>query len=475
MQHVFSFGKKIIEWWKSKRTTVKGFIVVGVAVVLLVVFGGSSDPLVTETALRQDLSRSVAATGAVVSTTDLSLSFQETNLVRTIYVTVGDKVRKGQILATLENSSEAASVASARGALLAAEARARKTVEGTSGDEVRSAEVAVQSARRTLLSSDLIAKDEEGLSVGAPDITGAYNGSLEGVYTIEFDRSMNEITFGGIEQGRMSVSTTPKALGTKGLLIAFPEGAARSIGTQWSIEIPNKNGDSYIKNLNAYNEASAALALKKTVAPSDVDVSQADVVSAQASLASAQAAFEKTVIRAPSDGTVTKIDVKLGQLAEAFSPVISIQDVGNLYIEANVNESNISHVVVGQPVSVTYDALGRDKVFMTTVSSVDLGATVVDGIVNYKVKAVVPDTTNIRSGMTANLSIQTAFVPNSVVIPERVITVSKEGVQSVEVLVDERKGRTENRTVTTGLVGDGGLVEITSGLSEGERALFSAK
>jgi RND family efflux transporter MFP subunit len=286
---------------------------------------------------------------------------------------------------------------------------------------------------------------------------------------------MNEITFGGIEQGRMSVSTTPKALGTKGLLIAFPEGAARSIGTQWSIEIPNKNGDSYIQNLNAYNEASAALALKKTVAPSDVDVSQADVVSAQASLASAQAAFEKTVIRAPSDGTVTKIDVKLGQLAEAFSPVISIQDVGNLYIEANVNESNISHVVVGQPVSVTYDALGRDKVFMTTVSSVDLGATVVDGIVNYKVKAVVPDTTNIRSGMTANLSIQTAFVPNSVVIPERVITVSKEGVQSVEVLVDERKGRTENRTVTTGLVGDGGLVEITSGLSEGERALFSAK
>lgn len=466
--------QNIKAWWSRQKTSVKGLLVIAIFIVVAIVSGGKKDPLVIETVTKGDLVRSVAATGTVVSTTDLSLSFQETNLVSSIAVSVGDRVRKGQILATLENGSEAAAVSSARGTLLSAQARKRKVVDGTSGDEVRSAEIAMENARRTLFSSDLIAKDDSGDSVGAPTLTGTFNGTSSGEYVIEFDRSSNEIVYSGIEQGRMSISTAPRPLGTKGLLIAFPESATRSIGTEWTIEIPNKTGSSYTANLNAYNDAFAALTLKKSVAPADLAVADADIVSAEASLASAYAEFEKTVIRAPSDGTVTKIDIKLGQLAEAFSPVISIQDVGNLYVEANVNESNISHVRTGQPVTLTFDALGRDRIFTSTVSSVDLGATVVDGIVNYKVKAVVTDPLDIRSGMTANLSIETAFVPAVVTVPDRVIQ-TKDGSSFVTVLIDEKKRKTEDRPVSIGLRGDGGLAEIISGLSEGERVVFVSK
>ena len=55
MQRAISFGKKIVTWWKSKRTSIKGLIILGVAIIAMIVFGGSPDPLVTETALRQDL------------------------------------------------------------------------------------------------------------------------------------------------------------------------------------------------------------------------------------------------------------------------------------------------------------------------------------------------------------------------------------------------------------------------------------
>lgn len=465
---------KLKLWWKRQRTLAKAGMIIGVIVILLIALGGKKEEAVIETAVRQDLVRTVAASGTVVSTTDLALSFQKTDLVRSVNVAVGQRVYKGQILATLSNASEAAAVQSARGSLLAAEARYAKAQQGASGEEIRVAEVALANARRTLFSDDLVAEDDAGSATGAPVITGTYNGSSEGQYVIEFDRSINDVRYSGLESGRISVGTNPVPLGTKGLLIAFPATSTRGIGDEWFIKIPNKDGANYTTNLNAYNDALANLELKKNVAPTDLDVARADIESARGSLASAQAEFEKTVIRAPADGTITKVDLKLGELAETFEPVITLQDVGNLYVEASVNESSISNVALGQPVSITYDALGKAMVFASTISSIDLGATVTDNIVNYKVKAVVPDPSLVRSGMTANLSIQTAFAPGVIVVPERVIA-EQDGQKTTKLLVDERKGTTRTVAVSTGLRGDGGLVEITAGLSEGDRVVFTAE
>lgn len=475
MQRIQNFFARIGGWWKRQRLTIKIVIIIALVIALFVALGGGGkESLSIETAKRQDLARSITATGTVVSTTDLSLSFQETNLVRSINVAVGDKVYKGQVLATLANASEAAAVAQASAKLLSAQAAERKAAQGSGDEEIRSAEIKVANARRTLYSSDLVAKDDDGSTTNAPVITGTYNGAQSGVYRIEIDRSINEARYSGLEAGRVTASSSAMPMGTRGLLIKFGESNTYSIGDEWTVDIPNKDGDDYTANLNAYNAALADLELKKTVAPSDVEGARADVAAAQAALASAQADYEKTVIRAPASGTVTKVDIKLGQLAEMFVPVISIQDVSNLYVEANVNESSISNLELGQSVQITYDALGKGKVFSGTLTLIDIGATVEDGIVNYKVKAVVPDPADVRPGMTANLSVQTAFAPAVIVVPERVIE-SADGRAVVRVLIDERKMKTEPREVVTGLRGDGGLVEIVSGLLEGERVVFSAE
>lgn len=463
-------------WWKRQRTLVKAGILAGVVVVFFIAKGAAPEELIIEDVVRQDLSRTVSATGTVVSTIDLSLSFQQSNLVKSVDVVVGQSVKKGQILATLSNASEAAAVQSARGTFLAAQARYNKVLEGESSETVRSAEIAVESARRKLYSDGLVAEErsQEQLST-PPTISGSYNGSQPGEYRISFDSiTKSDFRFTGLEKGKGDVDDSEEPLGTRGLLIRFPAGDYSS-GDEWIVRIPNTGGVNYVSNLNAYDTALAELSIKKAAARSvDVDAARAEMISAEGSLARALADFEKTVIRAPANGTITKVDLKLGELAETFEPVITLQDVTNLYIEANVNESNISNIALNQPVTITYDALGKDKLFSSAVNSVDLGATIVDGIVNYKVKTLVPDVTTIRSGMTANISIQTAFVPQVIVVPERVIYNEKEQT-TVDVLIDEKRGKKEKRIVTTGLRGDGGLVEITSGLSEGERVVFTAR
>jgi RND family efflux transporter MFP subunit len=478
MSFIKNTWKKFRAWWGRQRLLVRLGIIIAIIIVAFMAFGKGKAAPTIETVLRQDLVRTVSATGAVTSTTDLALSFQQNGMIADVRVEVGDTVVKGQILATLSAGDERASVTSAQGALLAAQAREKKVVEGSSDTEVQKATVALENARRALYSEGLVAQSDDNLAASDRDpiITGVYRSVEEGSYRIYFESSTNEVRYSGLERGAVTVSKTPMPLGTRGLMVSFPENRSTySIGDSWRVLIPNTSAAAYTANLNEYRSAEAELESVKAKARSaDVDIAHADVVSAQGQVQAAQAALEKTIIRAPAGGTVTKVDINPGDLAESFESVITVQDIGHLYIEADVNESDVSHIAVGQPISITYDAFGKATIYQATVSSIDLAPTVVDGIVNYKLKAQIADATNVRPGMTANLSVQTAFMPDVLVIPDRTIT-EKDGVQTVEVLVDERDQTTETRTITTGLHGDGGLVEVTSGLSVGERLIFTAR
>jgi multidrug efflux pump subunit AcrA (membrane-fusion protein) len=136
--------------WQKKR--IRYSVLVVLAVVLYVVFrGGSSTAgVVTDTVKRQDLIRTVLATGQVSSTTDLNLSFTTSGVVSRVAVITGQKVKKGEVLATLDQKSAYANYTSARGALLAAKANLQKTIEGVSNEEIAVAQVALDNAKKDL-------------------------------------------------------------------------------------------------------------------------------------------------------------------------------------------------------------------------------------------------------------------------------------------------------------------------------------
>ena len=77
----------------------------------------------------------------------------------------------------------------------------------------------------------------------------------------------------------------------------------------------------------------------------------------------AQVALENTVIRAPFDGTVLTKDAEVGEVVaplagSAFSKsaVVTIADLRSLEVEADVSESNLEGVTVGQPCEIVLDA-----------------------------------------------------------------------------------------------------------------------
>src|ERR1043166_8370628 len=90
---------------------------------------------------------------------------------------------------------------------------------------------------------------------------------------------------------------------------------------------------------------------------------QAGIASAEAAVAAAQVALENTVIRAPFDGTVLTKNADVGEVvaplaASAFSKsaVVTIADLGSLQVEADVAESNLEGVGLGQPCEIVLDA-----------------------------------------------------------------------------------------------------------------------
>lgn len=469
---------RLREWWK-RQSTRKKVVLIGVLLMVVLISitrGNTSGTETIETVRRQTLIRSVAASGSVVSSTDLSLGFEQSKMVVSVRVKVGDKVTKGDILASLSNGTERAAVSSAKGALLAANARYRKVLDGSSNEEIKLAQTQYENARRTLLSEGLVAKPDDTNDTIAPTISGTYTGT-EGVYRLEFDAlSQNMLEYTGIEKGSVRVvDGAIQKLGTKGLYVQFPAGTLRQIssGTVWTISIPNVESASYIANKALLDEKQAALDVTRATARQpDIDTALAEVITAEAGVASATAALEKTLLRAPADGTVTAVDVKVGEIPTLGTRAVAIQDISNLYLEANVNESSIKSLMVGQHAIVTFDAF-PGMTYEATISSIDPAATIQNNVVNYKIKALLTQTDTIRPGMTANITVRTAQVDDVLVLPGRVLT-TNDGVTTVARIIDERHHKTAVQVVTTGLRGDGDLVEIQSGLSEGDRVLWNA-
>jgi HlyD family secretion protein len=217
----------------------------------------------------------------------------------------------------------------------------------------------------------------------------------------------------------------------------------------------------------------ADLNLKRAAArPAEISAAEADILSARGKLESAQVAYDNTILRAPADGTITTIDVKLGELVTVQKPVITLEDVSNVYIEANINESDITRVALGQKVSVTFDAFGPEQIFTATVSSIDPSSTTVSGVVNYKIKATLDDPTLVKPGMTANMTITTGEKTDVIFIPKAAVH-SLDGLEFVYVVTDLKRKKYEKRGVTTGFVGNGNRVEVVSGLSVGESVVIA--
>lgn len=222
-------------------------------------------------------------------------------------------------------------------------------------------------------------------------------------------------------------------------------------------------------------QAEATLAQQKAKAqPADIEAAQAQLLSAQGTVEAATTALNNTILKAPADGTITQIDTKVGQLATAMQPVFVLQNINSLHTEAYISEANVASLKIGQSVDYTFDALGPDRHFAGQILTINPASTVISGVVNYLVKAGLPNIPEIKPGMTVNMTILVATRKDALAVSSSAI-INKDGKQLVRV-IDNPKTKTYHTVeVTTGLQADGGQVEIISGLSEGQEIVTLIK
>jgi HlyD family secretion protein len=199
--------------------------------------------------------------------------------------------------------------------------------------------------------------------------------------------------------------------------------------------------------------------------------SSQDVVAAQAKVDAAQSTVDSMSVIAPFNGEVLYVQSQPGDVVNAGAFAVNIADLDHLYVETQVDESDVANVKVGQKADVTLDALSG-ATFAGRVTQINPVGEVVSGLVKYTVRIDLDNGTDqsfIPLGTTANVVIHVKDATASLAVP---ITTVQNDSQGEYVLIVQGDGSTKRIEVVSGaIVGD--LVVVTGDLKVGEHVQSS--
>ncbi len=197
-----------------------------------------------------------------------------------------------------------------------------------------------------------------------------------------------------------------------------------------------------------------------------ISVAQAEIRVMDAQIADIDLKLARTAVKAPVSGVVSARTAKIGAIAMGggTQPLFSIIRNGEIELKADVSEANIMKLQVGQEATISLAGgserlTGRIRLVEPTLSNdTRLG----------KVYIKIDEPEKARVGMFASAEI-TARKKEGLVLPLSAITTSREGTVARKV----EDGVVKLVKVTTGIQ-DGQVIEITSGLAEGDEVVAKA-
>jgi len=204
----------------------------------------------------------------------------------------------------------------------------------------------------------------------------------------------------------------------------------------------------------------------------DIALSRGQLQQAQSSLDLIRNQITNNTIKAPIDGVVSKVNYKVGEQTSSAKPAMVMIAENHYEIEIDISETDIAKVKIDDLVVVTLDAYGDSIKFDGRVIFIEPAETVIQGVTYYKVKIdFTPGDKEIKPGMTATAEIKTASKDDVVMVPARAV-IEKDGNKFVRVLYGTEPS---DSLVKLGLTGDGGMVEIISGVNEGDEIVTYTK
>ncbi|GLX98632.1 efflux RND transporter periplasmic adaptor subunit [Herbidospora sp. NBRC 101105] len=394
-------------------------------------------------ARRGDVTSVASAAGNTVDDGIHDLAFSTAGTVEKVYVKTGDKVRKGDLLARVDDTIARENYNAAKASLAAAEDRL-DTVDGSGSTGGSFAAPARQPRDRPQANCPRPSAKPST----PPPSTGmrAATASLTKVTTPSPSPSG-----GPWRQGEVEVHLDPTSEPSPS-----PSPTASPRATPQPESQPCDQSRQPQQQPQRPQGGGTRLPQQQGGGPQMTEAeAEAAVTRAKNALNAAEDALRGVVIKAPSAGTVLQVNGAEGdQYTEgAF---VSLGDLDDLQVKALFTQSDIGTLKTGQQAVITLAT--PEGAYEGTVSHIDPMATTTDLLVRYGVTISFDDQpAGLRLGQTATVQVVTGRAPDAVHVPARAVQ------NDTVTLADGAK-----RKVTTGVRSDT-QVEITGGLTEGEK------
>jgi HlyD family secretion protein len=419
---------------------------------------GSDQPTETATVQRGDLILSVEASGSLTPRVEVSLAFTAGGRVADVLVVRGQTVQAGDLLVRLD------------------EAALRKKLE--------QAELDLQS----LTSPYAIAEAEKVLADARDALEDAkydnrvqqegYRGSDSDIDGLKAELILAEEKVEDKQEAFDEVADKPeddyqRAVAQAGLSAAIDARDAVARNLNWYLGHTTELDQAILDADVAIAEARVAAAeallaeLKGETVPQDeglyLDPALTRLRGARISVEIARLAIAETRLVAPFAGTITSLDVQVGEFVSPGQTVIVLSELAALQAEINLDETDVARIAIGGTVVITVDAFPGAEL-SGKVTDIAPSASIQSGVVLYPVTVRLdPTDLPLRPGMTANVTIIVEKRENTLIVPFR--AVETEGGQAFVTL--QTDAGSQRVPVTLGLITDT-QIEILSGVDEGD-------
>ena len=454
------FGRKDMK--SPLKITLIVFGVVVIVTLLIFAIAGSDKgiPVTVEKVKRVNkLVSIVSASGEIKPKEYVDLQSEIAGVIRELYVKEGDRVKKGDILLKIDPVQTEADFEAAKYQLMSAEEDAKNTKKAI--DEA-------------ILNLEITRAQIKSAKAKLAQALANYNKekkSFERKKILMKDELISEEDYDLAKASLEVAKSTYEA----------EKANLEQLETQYKISKINieKMKNSYRSSLNRVKQLKAMLKRSRDI-------------------------FEKTILRSPITGVITKLNVEKGERAvpgtlnNPAATLMTIADLSIIQAEVKVDETDIINVKVGQKAKVLVDALPDIKIngVVTEVgnSALNTGSSLTTSSQEAKDFKVVVQLINppdsLRPGLSATADITTAVKKDVIAIPIQAVVVREVYIGKDGKIIKKKpfgnKGKNLKKKelqgvfvvgkdwkvhftpVKTGIMGEN-LIEIKSGLFGGEK------
>ncbi len=394
----------------------------------------------------------VIATGLIKPVREVKISPKQTGLLKELYVNQGDRVKKGQILALMDDSNLVGQIEAARGAWLSSLDNSDKLKHGNRPQEVLQARYQLQKSREGVRNSEqninrlsaqmeaLRAQLRRNEQYAKAQIFLAKSGAISEQTSIDAETAA-QVT-------KAQLDAADKELSQARVAKAQSEADYEALEQQYSLMASGYRHE-------------------------DVSAAVHSAEQSKGNLQYLESMRNDTRVKAPFDGIITQKYADTGAIvtpttsaattSATSSSIVAL--AGDLEMVAQVSEANVPKIRIGEEVDIVATSF-PDKIFKGKVTQIAPAAIVTMNVTTFEVHAkIINDPEGkLLSGMNVSAGFLVGEQDDALMIPA-VCVVSRRG--DTGVYVPDKEGNPEFKKIKTGASVDRDIV-VLAGLKEGD-------